>query len=98
MADAPTYASLTEEINSLKRLRKVHKARSDVAQKARRTKLDGPGEAVRRFTKELVEQRSGGEKRYNLLRHAARVMRPHGSTRPRRAARPAARESRRCSR
>ena len=36
MADAPTYASLTEEINSLKRLRKVHKARSDVAQKARR--------------------------------------------------------------
>ena len=57
MDDAPTYASLTEEINSLKRLQKVHKARFDVAQKARRTKLDGPGEAVRRFTKELAEQR-----------------------------------------
>ena len=64
MADAPTYASLTEEINSLKRLRKVHKARSDVAQKARRTKLDGPGEAVRRFTKELADRLAEQRRRW----------------------------------
>ena len=64
MADAPTYASLTEGINSLKRLRKVHKARSDVAQKARRTKLDGPGEAVRRFTKELADRLAEQRRRW----------------------------------
>lgn len=61
MADAPTYASLTEEINSLKRLQKVHKARFDVAQKARRTKLDGPGEAVRQAQASRNSSRQGAK-------------------------------------
>ena len=61
MDDAPTYASLTEEINSLKRLQKVHKARFDVAQKARRTKLDGPGEAVRQAQASRSSSRQGAK-------------------------------------
>ena len=41
--DAPTYASLTEEINSLKRLQKLHKQKFDVSQKASRAKLKAGG-------------------------------------------------------